>query len=123
MSEEKTEQRTCKFCGKQFVPLINGAGRKYCSIACGNLQNRALETKRKARLREKAKAERLAAPAAVKEKPKRQRVRKETNADRIKELNKQALAAGMSYGKYVLKLQMEKEAAERQTQRKATTKE
>ncbi|MBQ8633168.1 MAG: hypothetical protein IJ420_06140 [Lachnospiraceae bacterium] len=90
------EIRNCKHCGKPFTVMKNGGGKKFCSKACQVEHNKAGAAERWRKVyKEKARQKRLEAEKAEANKP-----------ESLSEVQKKAQAAGMSYGKYMLALQM-----------------
>lgn len=118
MSDTKDKTRLCNVCGRPFMAYKNGAGYKYCCVACGEKahkeQARAAAAPQRAAAAER-KAQRAAAKAAgTYEKRTYNKKSKKplSNMDEINRINNEALAHGMSYGKYVLMLEMQKQAEE-----------
>ena len=90
------EIRSCKHCGKSFTVMKNGGGKKFCGKACQVEHNKAGAAERwRTVYKEKARQKRLEAEQAEANKP-----------ESLAEVQKKAQAAGMSYGKYMLALQM-----------------
>lgn len=81
------EPKHCKVCGKEFIPT------SYKNICCSR---KCLEMHR-----------------AAERKNRREARKKRTNAEKIRDINLEAKAHGMSYGKYVAYLEMQKNKEEK----------
>lgn len=91
----KGEERVCLRCNKKFILLKDGAGKKFCSKFCQVQHNRELARIRYYNTGKKRKRK--------KEEPVQQ---EQKTIETIAEVQRKAQAVGMSYGKYMLALQM-----------------
>lgn len=124
MDEKKRTRKICCICGKAYTKYTNGGRNKYCSKKCYEAAHKAQRLEREAPQREaaaKRRAEREANKAQQAAEQREEKAMKAKNKqkpknciDEIKNINAQALAAGMSYGKYCLMLEMQKKAAEQE---------